>query len=64
MVAGVALLIQASHGGWNSGQGLKRGYFNSWNALNERFYEKVIKVKADVAALLNLFSDVSIDVQW
>ena len=27
----------------------------------ERFYEKVIKVKADVAALLNLFSDVSID---
>jgi len=23
--------------------------------LNERFYEKVIKVKADVAALLNLF---------
>ena len=23
------------------------------------FYEKVIKVKADVAALLNLFSDVS-----
>jgi len=32
--------------------------------LNERFYEKVIKVKADVAALLNLFSDVSIDVRW
>jgi hypothetical protein len=31
--------------------------------LNERFYEKVIKVKADVAAL-NLFSDVSIDVRW
>jgi len=30
----------------------------------ERFYEKVIKVKADVAALLNLFSDVSIDVRW
>jgi len=28
------------------------------------FYEKVIKVKADVAALLNLFSDVSIDVRW
>jgi hypothetical protein len=28
--------------------------------VNERFYEKVIKVKADVAALLNLFSDVSI----
>jgi hypothetical protein len=27
----------------------------------ERFYEKVIKVKADVAALLDLFSDVSID---
>jgi hypothetical protein len=27
--------------------------------LNECFYEKVIKVKADVAALLNLFSDVS-----
>jgi hypothetical protein len=27
-------------------------------------YEKVIKVKADVAALLNLFSDVSIDVRW
>jgi hypothetical protein len=25
----------------------------------ERFYEKVIKVKADVAALLNLFSDAS-----
>jgi len=25
------------------------------------FYEKVIKVKADVAALLNLFSDVGID---
>src|SRR6266566_5076067 len=32
--------------------------------LKERFYEKVIKVKADVAALLNLFSDVSIDVRW
>ncbi len=32
--------------------------------VNERFYEKVIKVKADVAALLNLFSDVSIDVRW
>jgi hypothetical protein len=31
----------------------------------ERFYEKVIKVKADVAALLNnLFSDVSLDVRW
>jgi len=29
-----------------------------------RFYEKVINVKADVAALLNLFSDVSIDVRW
>jgi hypothetical protein len=29
----------------------------------ERFYEKVIKVKADVAALLSLFSDVSIDVR-
>src|ERR1035437_10828202 len=28
------------------------------------FYEKVIKVKADVAALLNLFSDVSIDLRW
>ena len=34
------------------------------NPVNERFYEKVIKVKADVAALLNLFSDVSIDVRW
>jgi hypothetical protein len=32
--------------------------------VKERFYEKVIKVKADVAALLNLFSDVSIDVRW
>jgi len=32
--------------------------------LNERFYEKVIKVKADVAAFLNLFFDVSIDVRW
>ena len=32
--------------------------------VNERFYEKVIKVKADVAALRNLFSDVSIDVRW
>jgi hypothetical protein len=32
--------------------------------VNERFYEKVIKVKADVAALLNnLFSDVSLDVR-
>jgi hypothetical protein len=30
----------------------------------KRFYEKVIKVKADVAALLNLFSDFSIDVRW
>ncbi len=28
------------------------------------FYEKVIKVKADVAALLNFSSDVSIDVRW
>jgi len=35
------------------------------NGVNECFfYEKVIKVKADVAALLNLFSDVSIDVRW
>jgi hypothetical protein len=32
--------------------------------LDERFYEKVIKVKADVAALLNLFSAVSIEVRW
>jgi len=32
--------------------------------VNEGFYEKVIKVKADVAALLNLFSDVSIEVRW
>jgi len=31
--------------------------------VNECFYEKVMKVKADVAALLNLFSDVSIDVR-
>jgi hypothetical protein len=31
---------------------------------NECFYEKVIKVKADVAALLNLFSAVSIEVRW
>jgi hypothetical protein len=30
----------------------------------ECFYEKVIKVKADVAALLILFSDVGIDVRW
>ena len=37
-------------------RGQRRGF--------ERFYEKVIKVKADVAALLNLFSDVSIDVRW
>jgi len=29
--------------------------------LQECFYEKVIKVKADVAALLNLFSDVGIE---
>jgi hypothetical protein len=33
------------------------------NLVNECFYEKVIKVKADVAALLNFFSDVSIDVR-
>jgi len=32
--------------------------------LNKRFYEKVIKVKADVAAFLNLFSDVGIDGRW
>jgi len=38
----------------------------NWPTLSgfEGFYEKVIKVKADVAALLNLFSDVSIDVRW
>ena len=36
--------------------------FSLW--VNERFYEKVIKVKADVAALLNLFSDVGIGVRW
>jgi hypothetical protein len=30
----------------------------------ECFYEKVIKVKADMAALLSLFSDVSLDVRW
>ena len=34
------------------------------NPVSECFYEKVIKVKADVAAVLNLFSDVSIDVRW
>ena len=35
-----------------------------WLAI-DGFYEKVIKVKADVAALLNnLFSDVSLDVRW
>jgi methanogenic corrinoid protein MtbC1 len=37
---------------------------NPSGVVNERFYEKVIKVKADVVALLNLFSDVSIDVRW
>jgi hypothetical protein len=37
---------------------------HSRTPVNECFYEKVIKVKADVAALLNLFSDVSIDVRW
>jgi hypothetical protein len=31
---------------------------------HKRFYEKVIKVKADVAALRNLFADVSINVRW
>jgi hypothetical protein len=31
---------------------------------HKRFYEKVIRVKADVAALRNLFSDVSMDVRW
>ena len=40
------------------------GRFDFSPAVNECFYEKVIKVKADVAALLNLFSDVSIDVRW
>jgi hypothetical protein len=35
-----------------------------YGVFNECFYEKVIKVKADVAALLNFFSDVSIDVRW
>ena len=37
------------------------GYFCECDRDFECFYEKVIKVKADVAALLNLFSDVSID---
>jgi len=37
---------------------------NPCDEVNECFYEKVIKVKADVAALLNLFSDVSIEVRW
>ena len=32
--------------------------------VNECFYEKVIKVKADVAALLNLFPTFGIDVRW
>jgi len=36
----------------------------TWFGLLTGLYEKVIKVKADVAALLNLFSDVSIDVRW
>jgi hypothetical protein len=31
---------------------------------HKSFYEKVIRVKADVAALRNLFSDVSMDVRW
>jgi hypothetical protein len=47
-------------------KGLQRpsGFGGRAENLSECFYEKVIKVKADVAALLNLFSDVSIDVRW
>jgi len=33
-------------------------------ALLTGLYEKVINVKADVSALLNLFSGVSIDIRW
>jgi hypothetical protein len=33
-------------------------------STHKLFYEKVIRVKADVAAVRNLFSDVSIDVRW
>jgi hypothetical protein len=44
---------------------LRRGNTGAHKSrVGERFYEKVIKVKADVAALLNLFSGVSIDVRW
>jgi hypothetical protein len=32
--------------------------------VDECFYEKVIKVKADVAALLNLISDIGAIVGW
>jgi hypothetical protein len=39
-----------------------RGLQPSW--VNERFYEKVVKVKADVAALLNFLSDDGAIVGW
>jgi hypothetical protein len=42
--------------------GVYPGIYPRGIARHKRFYEKVIKVKADVAALLNLFSDASIDV--
>jgi len=39
------------------------GVSNVGGDSHKRFYEKVIKVKADVAALLNFLSDISIDVR-
>ena len=62
--AGSGLLF-CSNGSPDSGASAgEKSQFSTQNPLNERFYEKVIKVKADVAALRNLFSDVSIDVRW
>jgi hypothetical protein len=41
-----------------------RDWLESRRKINKCFYEKVIKVKADVAALLNLFPTFGIDVRW
>jgi len=49
-------------GAQNAVEGGHRG--GHWAIPHKRFYEKVIKVKADVAALRNLFADVSINVRW
>src|SRR6266852_5497272 len=62
----IARILRLENGQVNESHGfgaIKKGLLLKYpdytqNPVSDCFYEKVIKVKADVAALLNLFSDV------